>query len=166
MIKMMPHIAHTSTRIMDYGDLLPGDHEMMRMEENIASLQFPVMRTTGDSSVIGPIFDLPALVHWVRKKGTDPVTRRPINWDDFEALRWLDPPPPGQHRRYNFRVTERFLKLLKKGTIGQQDPNQAANNDSDISSSSSDGDNDHDDGAISPTDVRALYRQFFGEELQ
>ena len=95
----------------------------MRREDNIASIEYPVMRTCGNREVNGPIFDLMRLVNWVRREGSDPFTREGINWNNFEAIRWVDHTPPGGlSKRYNYILTNHILKMLQRGTFGAHIP--------------------------------------------
>ena len=121
-------VPHTAMRSIDYSQLPADEREVMRNEDNIASIQFPVMRTCGNATVNGPIFDLMRLVNWVRQAGTDPITRRQINWNDFEAIEWLHR-PVGLHRRYNIRFTNKILMMLQRGVFGAHIPSPESDDD-------------------------------------
>lgn len=94
-------------------------------QEPIKDLAFPICKTYGVDGRRGGFFDLNKTMKWVRENGTDPIlTSEPMDWDHYRAVRWTnaDNLPVYTNRLHNHRATERLLRLLKKGVIGQNIP--------------------------------------------
>jgi hypothetical protein len=102
---------------VNFQDIAPGELEMIEQSQ-LESVPFLVYKTNGQRGY----FNLSKLMKWVRENGTDPINpREAFNWDNYRAVNWIhnENLPSYLHRQYNPRATERILKLLKNGVIGQ-----------------------------------------------
>jgi hypothetical protein len=114
--KMLPHfspVPHTSMLSINFQEVARDEHEMMGLE-SLEKVQFPVCRMVGGTK--GGFFELPKLMEWVRRNQTDPITRQPMNWNDYEAVQWEEGSLPEESNKlYNYRTTDLTLRLLQLG---------------------------------------------------
>ncbi len=52
----------------------------------LSRISYLLCSTIGRAEVRGGYWDYEGLKAWVDAKGTDPVTREPINWNEYEAV--------------------------------------------------------------------------------
>ena len=102
---------------VDFKDIAPGELEMIEQSQ-LESVPFLVYKTNGQRGY----FNLTKLIKWVRENGTDPINpREDFRWGNYKAVDWVrnEHTPQYLPRQYNPRTTERLLRLLENGTIGQ-----------------------------------------------
>ena len=86
--------------ISDENDLI--SHEL------VEKIKYPICRLRTS------YFDLLQLMKWVQEKGTDPLTRQPIEWGDYEAVN-ID------RGNADYRTATRILTLLKNKCDARHD---------------------------------------------
>ncbi len=77
-------IPYTSTLFVENKSVV-NDIEITS-QQPLSRIPYLLCRTIGRSEVRGGYWDYEGLKAWVDAKGTDPVTREPINWNEYEAV--------------------------------------------------------------------------------